>query len=127
MVSGGNINLCGYMVIILLFLLIVWDVNASEIAHCVCGEAEGEGFRGQIGVAHAIKNRGHLIGVYGCKSTLAVTDSCRRATETAQKTADSVGGADHWLSDDDLKRPPEWVKRCKKTVKIGKHTFYRCP
>jgi spore germination cell wall hydrolase CwlJ-like protein len=96
------------------------------IAHCVCGEAENQGVRGQIGIAHAISNRGHLKGVYGCKSTRETTDSCVRATETAENTPDSVGGADHWLSDDDLKSPPGWVKRCKKTVKIGKHTFYKC-
>lgn len=113
-------------IILLLLTKSCIPVMAQDVAHCVCGEAEGELFIGQVSVAQAINNRGSLKGVYGCYSNRKTTPSCVQAVYVAKTAPDYVNGADHWLSDDDLRHTPEWVRRCRRTVKIGRHTFYRC-
>lgn len=44
------------------------DISDKEAVQCLLGEARGEGFNAMVAHAEAIRNRGHLRGVYGCKA-----------------------------------------------------------
>lgn len=111
-------------------------VSEEAAVHAIMGEARGEPFDGKLALAEALRNRGHLGGVYGLKvpySELAkekpeVWRDARRAWASSA-TSHVTGGGNHWFSDDDLKKleakPPKWFRGLKRTVKIHGHTFFR--
>ncbi|MCA9404311.1 MAG: hypothetical protein KC897_11055 [Candidatus Omnitrophica bacterium] len=105
------------------------DTVPEDLAvRCVVGEAEDQGIEGMTAVAEAIRNRGHVRGVYGCRSPRiakaqpGVWELARWAWDRSEFT-NSVKGADHWHSD----REPRawWEKYGTRTVKIGSHKFYK--
>lgn len=102
--------------------------KTAIIAPCLVGEAESEGFKGMTAVAEAIRNRGHLKGVYGCKSQRArrangkLLHLAERAW-AASATSDLVKGASYWESTDF--KTPSWSKGMIETAHIGKHKFYK--
>lgn len=119
--------------ITLLALLIAGAVQAQTVpddiaVRCIVGEAEDQGIEGMTGVAEAIRNRGHLRGVYGCnsprteKAPATVWELASWAWERSAFT-NTVNGADHWHSD----REPSawWEKYGTRTAKIGNHKFYK--
>lgn len=95
---------------------------------CIVGEAEDQSYEGMLAIAGAIRNRGHLKGVYGCQSKRLpyVKRAIWLLADKAWKESaqvDITQGADHWHSI----REPEawWEKYGKLTVIIGDHKFYK--
>lgn len=122
----------------ILFCMIFWFfVFAIGLAHadkipedvavqCILGEARGESKLGMIAVAEAIRNRGHLKGVYGCDSKFKVKKSTRSLAKLAwrvSKNTNVVKLGDHWHSTDEP--IVWWEKYGELTVIIGKHKFYK--
>ncbi len=107
-----------------------WAVVAEDQAvHAILGEARGEGYRGMYAVACAIRNRGHLKGVYGLKAD--VSDASDKTVQEAYKAWQMSGegiditlGADHW---ENVKTfgVPYWAINKTPTAIIGRHAFYQ--
>lgn len=101
------------------------DVRAVR---AIVGEAAGEPYIGKVALAEAIRNRGHLGGVYGYKRTDFIAKQPKKVFEDAlkawekSKTTNLVNGADHWESIDFPR--PWWAAGAIETARIGKHVFY---
>ena len=116
------------------------------LAMMVCLEAEGEPLQGKVGVAYVAVNRSeqwgqplaqvimapHQFGGWRHAERLERLDprawvDCKWAAWVVmdRTEADPTFGAVHFLSDHDLERPPKWVNRLRKVVKIGRHSFYK--
>ena len=94
--------------------------------HCIMGEARGEGLIGMTAIAEAMRNRGTLKGVYGCKATFSEPNWVWRIARQAwldSYDSNLTKGATHWESTDFV--IPYWVKAMDITVTIGKHVFYK--
>jgi spore germination cell wall hydrolase CwlJ-like protein len=93
------------------------------------GEASGEGERGMLAVAGALRNRGTLRGVYGLRAKHVdrqpayVWTSARRAWAMSA-TNDLSAGATHWENTRAF-GVPYWAKTMRVTATIGNHTFYQ--
>jgi len=106
----------------------------NKVVDCIIGEAEGGGYPGMLAVAHAIRNRGHLRGVYGCNSprvkqrkySSATFVQAVRAWEDSRLGRDITNGADHWQSAADLEKQPVWLAACTPTIEAGGNYFFRC-
>jgi len=94
----------------------------------IMGEACGEGYKGMLAVAGAIRNRGTLQGVYGVKAThiykepAYVWANAKKAWKESAKV-DITKGANHWEGTD-FKRPA-WSMGMKITLRYKKHIFYK--
>lgn len=119
-------------IVLLACLLCSWSaqgqISDEQAVRAIVGEASGEGYKGMLGVASAIRNRGHLRGVYGLNAkhsqheSKATWDLARKAwAESA--TRDITGAATHW--DNVSRKTPYWAKSMVVTIRIGRHTFYR--
>jgi len=109
---------------------VVWGADFTDLQaiRCIIGEAEDQGYIGMVAIGEAIRNRGHLKGVYGCTSVrlLSVGDwLVDQASEAWRdsETSNLVKGADHWHSD--REKPVWWEKYGTLTAKIGNHKFYK--
>ena len=100
-------------------------IDEKIVIHCGLGEARGEGYKGLVAVFEAIRNRGHLNGVYGCQAKFDepewVWDLARKAWASSA-SSNLVKGADHWESTSF--KVPYWAKDMIVTAHIGKHRFY---
>lgn len=121
---------------ILVLMLVCTPAHAmteAQIVHAVLGEARGCSAFEQEAIARATLNRGHLGGVYGYKADISnVGAKTRQIALKATRNAyyrDITGGADHWLSEWDLKhcRPSliAWRHKMKITLKTKNFTFYK--
>jgi len=105
------------------------EIPQSQAIRAIIGEASSEGKIGMTAVAEAIRNRGHLGGVYGLKAKHVdrepewVWNLARKAWEDSAKT-NLVKGADHWENTEDF-GVPYWAKSMQQTARVGKHTFYK--
>jgi len=118
--------------ILFLFLTLAnaygYEIDRALAIKAIIGEAENQGLVGMTAVGEAIRNRGHLKGVYGVKSK-RVNKAPKWVYKQAEKAWDDsantnlVKGADHWESTDF--KQPSWSINMKETAKIGKHRFYR--
>ena len=101
-------------------------IEETQAVRAIMGEARGESLTGKIAIAEAIRNRGHLKGVYGLKANFQEPERVWNEARKAWKesiNSNLVKGADHWESTDFKK--PFWAKRMIETATIGKHKFYR--
>ena len=106
--------------------------QARKSVKAIIGEAENQGYEGMYAVAHAIRNRGTLRGVYGLNSprvkqrkySTKTWDLASKAWLRSKDGKDPTRGADHWHN---LRREGEnyWTKVMEKTAEIGDHVFYR--
>lgn len=108
-----------------------WAAIDDKLAvRAVMGEASGEGYRGMYAVSHAIRNRGHLRGVYGKRAKRIYKESWRvwRKAQAAWRAsatgADPTRGATHWENVREFGRP-YWAKSMRQTAVIGQHVFYK--
>ena len=107
-------------------------IPEAEAVHAILGEAPpGADYEVLSAFAHALRNRGHLRGVYG----KAVNPSAKRLKQSKRAwvnslvTPDPTKGASFWLSDWDLKhcRPAliAWRFSMVETLNTGQTHFYR--
>lgn len=107
--------------------VVLAEIPEETIIRAIVGEAANQGRIGMLAVAEAIRNRGHLSGVYGVHRDLSkepkkIFEIARQVWKESA-TTNLVKGADHWESTDFPR--PEWSKNMIATVTIGKHVFYR--
>lgn len=120
----------------IIFFSSTMTAKASEISddntiiECIIGEAEGEGYDGMLAVAEAIRNRGTLRGVYGCKAKRVVNKMYSTAIyKTANKAwhdsahTNTVAGATHW--EGTAFKTPYWAKDMIITATIRNQRFYK--
>jgi hypothetical protein len=104
------------------------EVPESLAIKAIVGEASGEGYRGMLAVAGAIRNRGSLQRIYGINAPHVrnepkwVWSLARRAWAESRYRDLSCGGTD-WESTDFP--VPYWAKGMIVTARIGKHIFYK--
>lgn len=112
-------------------------ITDEKAVQCLLGEARGDGYASLLGHAEAIRNRGHLRGVYGCsvkvsKAEIAYLEKKGILKQAfmaweASKTTNTVKGASFWGS---LKVDGAWIKKMeqsgfKRTAVINNTAFYR--
>lgn len=105
------------------------EVREDQAVRAIIGEASDQGYQGMLAVACAIRNRGHLKGVYGLNAKHVdrepewVWERARKAWRESEKI-DVVFGADHW---ENIKAfgTPYWAKDMEKTVTVKDHSFYK--
>lgn len=106
------------------------EIDSTLAVRAILGEARGEGFEGMLAVACALRNRGHLKGVYGLKAPIKekLSPEVRKAAAKAWKDSrrrDVTHGATHWHN---LRREGSvyWTrsKKMKLTAIIGRHYFF---
>lgn len=112
------------------------EISESQAVTCILGEARGEGYASMLAHAEAIRNRGTLKGVYGCRvdfskeipylKAMGIIKEAVMAWEQSQWTK-TVKGADHWGS---LKVDGAWIARMKRagyvrTAVVNNTAFYR--
>jgi hypothetical protein len=110
------------------------EVPESLAVKAIVGEASGEGYRGMLAVAGAIRNRGSLQRVYGTDASHVRNEPewvwrlAKKAWEESRYVDLSCGGTD-WESTDFP--VPYWAKGMIITARVGKHLFYKtekgCP
>ena len=140
----------GFFLMSLFFVIVFWfvfsvldtahadTISDKEAVQCLLGEARGEGFNAMVAHAEAIRNRGHLKGVYGCKADFkkempyltskGIVKDAYRAWELS-KTTNRVDGADHWGS---LIVDKAWIKKMERsgyirTATVNNTAFYKKP
>lgn len=107
------------------------EFNEANIIKALAGEAGGQSEAELIAHAHAIRNRGHLGGVYGFKAKVTPTalKMAKKAYAKSRLMADTVRGCDHWLSVYDLKHSREsliaWRHKAVYKVLVGETWFYK--
>jgi hypothetical protein len=97
----------------------------TQAHRAIVGEAAGDGYPVQLGVACAIRNRGHLRGVYGVNAAHNASEpgwvwqaAARAWRESARH--DITGGATHFGSISDVRKGT--FKGLTLTVVLGTHT-----
>lgn len=109
-------------------------VPRERAINAIIGEAEGESYQGKLGIAAAIRNRGHLRGVYGERAPRVVgklygRDTRRDAIKAWEEseTVDPTHGATGWGNDKDVREfeKHKWWRKCVITARIGNHVFYK--
>lgn len=130
---GGVLQKLWIVALILIIMLASWVLHADaaqikdeEAIRAVLGEARGEGYRGMYAVACAIRNRGHLKGVYGLRASMPdlTPDLWQKASKawfSSLSGPDVTNGATHWENVRAFGRP-YWASD--KTTTIGNHVFY---
>ena len=126
-----------YNILLVLFLLFTtttaYAVPRTGAIYSIIGEAEGEGPKGMLAVACAIRNRGTLKGVYGQYANRVTNRefseiTLMTATHAWDLSKDSdnctfIGGATHW--EGTVFKTPYWSKGMKVTATIGHQRFYK--
>lgn len=104
-------------------------VNKQDAIRAIMGEASNQGRRGMLYVACAIRNRGHLGGVYGLKAK-HIDNEPRWVWQMAaeewerSKNKDITNGATHW-ENINAYGTPYWVKSMNKVAEYKDHVFYK--
>lgn len=101
----------------------------EQAVRAIIGEGANQGADGMLALGGAIRNRGHLRGVYGLKAghvdkqPIWVWQRARTAWAMSA-TNDITRGADHW---ENVKAfgTPSWAASMTKTVLVRDHQFYR--
>jgi hypothetical protein len=137
--SGIIVGICLLLVFLILLSASICHaecISEEKGVQCILGEARGEGFESMKSHAEAIRNRGNLKGVYGCRVDLSkemaylkktgIYDLAVKAWHES-KTSNIVKGASFWGS---LKVDGKWIKKMErngyvKTVVIRNTVFYR--
>lgn len=111
------------------------EIPDQKAIKAIIGEAENQGFEGLLAIAHAIRNRGNLKGVYGIHAPrvrhhLYSPEILREATQAWQQSAidyDITHGSTGWGSIHDIQKFEmcRWWEHCVITVKIKDHIFYK--
>jgi len=76
-------------------------IPENKAVRAIIGEAADQGYRGMLAVACAIRNRGHLKGVYGLKAKHVDSEpewiwNIAKIAWQESASCDIVNGATHW-------------------------------
>lgn len=105
------------------------EVSDDLAVKAIMGEASNQGYDGMLAVACAIRNRGHLRGVFGVrakhiyKEPKWVWDQARKAWKESAKR-DVTCGADHWENTKAF-GTPKWAHTMKLVYVCKDHNFYK--
>lgn len=113
-------------------IIVITKWHDEKVIKAIIGEAENQGFEGMLAVAHAIRNRGTLQGVYGLNAfrvkhhlfSQKIYSLAKQAWEQSAIDFDITRGADHWENIHAF-GCPSWVKKCVETFRYKDHVFYR--
>lgn len=112
------------------------EILESKAIACILGEARGEGFASMLAHAEAIRARGTLKGVYGCRADLTkemsylnkrgITYKATRAWRMSE-TSSTINGAQFWAS---TIVDQKWIAKMERagfvrTAKIKNTVFYK--
>lgn len=110
-------------------------ISDEDAVKAIIGEAENQGYQGMLAVACAIRNRGHLDGVYGLKSHRVINHQYSHNVEHnallawyASKNKDITGGASVWGTKEDIKKfmTESWfVGYFESSFQYKDHVFFR--
>lgn len=106
-------------------------LNDRDCILAVIGEAENQGYKGQLLVSSAIRNRGTLKGVYGLHAprvknhlySQATYDQCRKAW-LASAGKDYAMGATNWENVHAFGEP-YWAKSMTIVMEYKDHRFFK--
>ena len=105
------------------------QISESLAVQCIIGEAENQGLDGMRAHASALRNRGHVRGVYGCKAKRETPEWVFKQAKRAWRDSadyDYVDGADHFGA---VGLDNKWIARMGKTMTFVKQVkdvrFYR--
>lgn len=104
------------------------EIDETQAVRAIIGEASGEGLTGMTAVAEALRNRGHLRGVYGTNARHVDTEprwvwEMAREAWVNSRITNLVKGASFWESVDFPE--PYWAKDMIVTAQVGRHKFYK--
>jgi len=111
-------------------------VDEATAVACILGEARASGYEGMLAIAGAIRNRGHVRGVYGCTADFSSEMAYIRAKGIDQMAVrawqesanrDITGGADHWGG---RTCDAKWIQTMRRkgfvqTAEVGGNLFFR--
>jgi hypothetical protein len=109
-------------------------LTSSTAILAIIGEAEGEGYKGMLAIADAIRNRHNLHGVYGLYSPRVRHHLYSQKTYNLARKAwleslhdDITDGASGWGNNSDLAKFKQntWWSNCVITAHIGNQWFYK--
>lgn len=105
------------------------EILKKDAVRAIIGEAGGQGRRGMLYIACALRNRGTLNGVYGFKAKHVDKEpewvwELARAVWKQSEYEDISNGATHW---ENIKAygVPYWVKSMNKVAEYKDHVFYK--
>ncbi len=112
------------------------SIPADKAIKALIGEGENQGVDGMNALAHTLRNRGTLKGVYGINSprvnnhlySAKTYQLAKRSWEESAYSFDITKGATGWGNASDIKifEATRWFGRCQITVHIKDHWFYKC-
>lgn len=134
------------ILLITAFIAVIWPatgvqagITEDQAVKCILGEARGEGYASLLAHSEAIRARGHLGGVYGCRAKISASEwaymrnkgiyeDAVRAWRASLNT-NTVSKAQYWGS---LIYDKKWIKTMDKagyirTATIGNTAFYYNP
>lgn len=112
------------------------EITDAKAIHCILGEARSDGYAAMLGHAEAIRNRGTLKGVYGCRVDLShemsylkvkrIDVAAKQAWESSRYTH-TVAGAQFWGS---MRVDKKWIAQMRKhrytqTAQINGTAFFK--
>ena len=103
-------------------------INESDAVRSIIGEAGGEGLEGMRAVASAIRNRGHLRGVYGLHAKHVNREpkwvwAMAKKAWADSKRYDYAEKATHW--EGTAFKVPYWAKKMRMVKQVGNQRFYK--
>lgn len=111
------------------------EIPEKKAIKSIVGEAESQGFEGMLAVAHSLRNRGTLKGVYGLRSLrirhhLYSRHTIEEATLAWEQSAidyDITHGSTGWGNINDVHKFEmcRWWNHCVVTAVIKDHVFYK--
>ncbi len=124
------------LIIAALIITILW-INSTlpkeeKEIRAIIGEASGEGYLGMLHIASAIRNKGHLKGVYGLNAPHIQTEppwvwkQAKKAWKESEYNRTHTG--DHWGS---KKYDKDWIARMEaspnfvKVYEYKNHVWYK--
>lgn len=107
----------------------------QQAIKAILGESrQGNNYQAMLAIAHAIRNRQSLHGVYGLRSNMEpieqqTNELAVNAWYESEHGLDITHGATHWLSDDDIKHGrkalTEFRFKMVETLYISHTHFYK--
>lgn len=110
------------------------QIPTDRAVNAIIGEAEDQGYLGQLYIACAIRNRGTLKGVYGEHAPRVLKKKYSQKIKLAvikawkeSETSDictQIKGANHW---ENIKAfgKPSWASNMEETLSYKDHVFFK--